>query len=371
LSFFDEVDEPPRPEPRTSPRAASRSGPRRRRPSGTGGRRPPGDQSIQIRRAVALGALVVVVVLIAIGVHSCQVSATNSALQTYANQVSSVITRSNATGAQLFTILANASVRGPATAQNNIDVQLTAAQSELKSAKSMSVPGQVSAANRNVVTTLQMRADGIGVIAKEIQPALATSVSRSTIDDIAAGTARFYSSDVLYKDYAAPEIASALHSAGTPFAGLTGGQFLTNLEWLIPDDIATELHATIPGLTPTTIAPGLHGHKLNSVSVAGTTLQTGSTNTIPISPLPTFLLSFTNSGTNTETDVHCKVSVNGTTVSGTAVVRQTLPGHNYTCSVTLSKAPPMGTETVEATIEPVPGEKNTANNSLGYTVTFQ
>jgi hypothetical protein len=122
---------------------------------------------------------------------------------------------------------------------------------------------------------------------------------------------------------------------------------------------------------PTKIAPGLHGHKLNSVSVDGTTLQTGSTNTIPARPAPTFTLNFTNSGTNTETNVTCEVSVTGTGVTGQAVVAQTTAGETTTCNVTLKSAPPTGTYTVKATIEKVPGEKNLANNSLSFPVTFQ
>jgi hypothetical protein len=51
-------------------------------------------------------------------------------------------------------------------------------------------------------------------------------------------------------------------------------------------------------------------------------------------------------------------------------VPQTTAGQHATCQVTLSKAPPAGTQTVQATISPVPGEKNTSNNSLSFPVTF-
>ena len=39
--------------------------------------------------------------------------------------------------------------------------------------------------------------------------------------------------------------------------------------------------------------------------------------------------------------------------------------------MTLTSSPPAGTETVVATIEKVPGEKNLTNNSLSFPVTFQ
>src|SRR5947209_6101972 len=124
LSFFDEVDEPPRTEPRTEPRATprttSRAGPRRRRTSGRGGGRPPNDQqAIQVRRVIAIVAIIVVIVLIAIGIHSCQVSSTNSALQDYANSVSSLNRQSAANGKALFTTLAQAAGSPSATTVQN------------------------------------------------------------------------------------------------------------------------------------------------------------------------------------------------------------------------------------------------------------
>jgi hypothetical protein len=374
LSFFDEVDEPPRTEPRTTPRASSRSAPRRRRSSGGGGRRPPRDQqSIQVRRAVAIGAVLVVIVLIALGVHGCEESATDSALQDYTNSVSSLITRSNATGSSLFSVLAQAAGSGSVTTvQERINDALQSANQELKAAKQLNVPSQVSAADQKLVLAMRLRSDGIASIANDIQPVLGTSATVGHINAIAAQTARFYGSDVLYKDYVVPEVYAALHANGTRFGGLPAGQFVPNVEWLVPSYIAGVLHVTIPGVSsPGKLAPGTHGHELNSVSVAGITLQTGSTNAIPARPAPTFTLNFTNSGANNETDVVCQVTVTGTSVKGQAVVPQTSAGKSASCQVKLSSAPPTGTYSVVARIEKVPGEKILSNNSQTFPVTFQ
>ena len=373
MSFFDEVDEPPGTEPRTTPRTTSRAGSRGRRTSGSGGRRPPGgdQQAIQVRRVIALGALVVIVVLIALGVHSCQVSATNSALQDYANSVSSLNSQSAANGKSLFTTLAQASSANATNVQNEINQTLTDEKQVLSKAKALSVPDQVKTANSKFLLALQMRVDGVGNIAKEIQPALAGTASQTAVNNLAAETARLYGSDVIYKSYAVPELVGALHAAGTPFSPINGDQFVTNVQWVLPSFIAEQLHVNVPGAAPTKIAPGLHGHSLTSVSVDGTTLQTGSTNTVPSSPIPTFTLDFNNGGTNNETNVKCKVSINGSSVSGTATVPETFAGKNASCQVKLNAAPPKGTQSVVATIEKVPGEKNVTNNTNTYTVTFQ
>jgi hypothetical protein len=371
LSFFDEVDEP-----RTPPRTP----PRRRRPPG-GGRRPPGrppndQQSIQLRRGIAAVALLIVIILIALGVRSCQNSARVSALQDYSNNVSSLIQESDQTGTSLFRVLASGGGQGAGPSiQNQINQARVSAESELSRGRAISVPDEVKSANANLLQTLRLRADGITQIATEIQPALGTtSTAKQAIYAIAGDMARFYASDVLYKDYAAPAIAAALNSAGiTVGSRISGGQFVPNVEWVLPTFIASELGTSLPGAAGTTgkATPGLHGHSLDSVSVNGTTLQTGSTNTIAASPAPTFTLNFTNGGNNTEHSVICKVSVTGTSVSGQTVVPQTTAGQHATCKVTLTSSPTAGTQSVVATIVPVLGEKNKSNNTLDFPVTFQ
>jgi hypothetical protein len=371
LSFFDEADEP-----QTAPRTTSRSPARGRRPSGTG-RRPPTDRhAVRVRQAVLGVAVVIMIVLIAIGVHSCQASAAKSALQDYSNNVASLIEQSDQTGSQFFGILASGSGSSDATSlQTQINQTRVTAANELARAKSIDVPGAVNTAQQQLLWALQMRLDGITNIAAEIQPALGTSARKDAINAIAAEMARFYASDVLYKDYAVPQLVSALHGSGIPIGGtngqqIVGRQFLPNIEWLSPSFVAGELHVTLPAAAGGKFVPGLHGHALNSVSVAGTTLQTGSTNSIPASPAPTFTLNFTNGGDFNETNVVCEVTVSGTGVSGQTTVPQTFAHQPATCDVKLSSAPPRGTYTVQATIKPVRGEKDISNNSLSFPVTF-
>jgi hypothetical protein len=378
LSFFDEVDEPPRTETRRTSRTTSRAAAPRRRSGGGGGRRPPGQQqSIQTRRAVLVVVVIIFVVLIAVGVHSCQVNADRSALKDYANSVSSLISRSDDNGRQVFSVLSPSGTPNASTLQNEINQARQTAAAVLSSARSLSPPDSVKTANSNLRLALQMRLDGISNIGKEIQPALGTSTSSDAINAIAAETARLYASDALYKDYVATALASALHANGIAVGGANGvtinsGQFVPDVQWVLPSFIASKLHTALQGSSANggKPAPGLHGHTLNSVSVNGTTLQTGSPNTVAVKPAPTFRLNIPNGGQNNETNVVCKVSVNGTSSSGQTVIPQTTAGQTTNCDVTLKSPPAAGTYTVQATVEKVPGEKNTSNNSQSYTVTF-
>lgn len=387
MSFFDEVDEPPRTEPRRPPRTATRAAPPRRRSSGGGGagRRPPSSQqqSIQTRRAVLGVILVILIILIAVGVHSCQVSSDQNALKDYAGTVSALVTRSDQTGRDLFQDLssaANSSGNGVSLHQEIANTRQTAVQI-LNSARANSAPDSVKTANANFLSALRMRVDGITNIADEIEGAVSGgSAGAAAVQAIAAQMARFYASDVFYKDYTVPEIVSALHANGIPVADrVNGGQFVTDVQWVVPAHIASVLGVNLPSSTTASggnTAQGCSssspcGHTLNSVSVNGTTLQTGSPNTLPDKPAPTFKLDLTNGGTKSELNVVCKVTVNGTSVRGQTVIPETTAGQTTSCSVPLKSSPAPGTYTVEATIGSVPGEKNTSNNSQGYTITFQ
>ncbi len=368
MSFFDEPEET-----RTAPRTA----PRRRRPTGGDRRRPPAtQQAILVRRLILAGIVVVAIILIAVLVNSCEVSARNSALKDYNNSVASLNAQSVNTGRSFFGLLSGP-ISDPTSLQTSLAQSLNDATNQLKRAKGLSVPDEVKSAQSNFVLALQMRTDGIHNIAGQVQPALQSQTAQDAVNSIASEMARFYSSDVLYKDYTVPEIIGALRAAGITVGGLGGqqinsDQFLPSISWLDPQTVANRLHVSLPSTKSNKpIAPGLHGHQLNSVSVGGTQLQTGSTNSIPASPAPTFTLSFANTGTNTETNVKCRVTISGSKITGQTNVPQTTAGESTQCTVTLNGIPSKGSHQVTAQIAPVPGEKTVSNNSLTFPVDFQ
>ena len=368
MSFFDEPEET-----RTEPRSA----PRRRRPSRSGRRpRPATSQAILIRRIVLVGVLVLAIVLIAVLVNSCEVNARNNALKDYNNSVASLNAQSVNTGTSFFHALSGPT-GDPTALQNNLNQSVSDASSQLHKAKGINSPDEVKGAQQDFVQALQMRADGMRNIAGQVQPALNSQSSKQAVNTIAAEMARFYASDVLYINYAVPQIIGALRAAGITVGGLGGqqvnsSQFLPSIDWLDPTSVARQLHVSLPSAPQAAkVAPGIHGHAMQSVSVGGSALSTSGTNTIPASPPPVFTCTFTNDGQNTETNVVVKVSVSGTSVSGQATVPQTVPGHQYTAQVTLGSAPPKGTYTVSATVQKVPGETTTTHNTQTFQVTFQ
>lgn len=365
MSFFEPDDEPHTPR---------RRAPRRSRSSARG-RRPPAHRTILERRAVATVAILIVAVVIALAVRGCQTSAVTGSLKDYNDGVASVIQASDQTGNQLFAALTRGNGSDATTIESQIDQAQVSAAAELDRTRGLDVPDEVDQAQRYLLLTLQMRHDAIANIAGEIQPALVTSPRVDVFDELATEMGRLLASDVIYNDYTVPAMVGALRAAGIAVGGLNEakiahGQVLPNAQWLTPDYIALELTGRLPPRTGKP-APGVHGHRMDSVSVDGAMLQSGTRNTVPDSPPPTFMCTFTNDGQDVETNVVVKVSVIGTSIRGLALVPQTTPGHEATAEVTLNSSPPKGTYTVSATVEQVPGETALTHNTLTFPVAFR
>ncbi len=325
---------------------------------------------------MALTVVVIAVILIVLGVHSCEVSQRNSSLKNYSDDVATLIAKSNQTGKTLFTELSGAGgASNAANLQTQVNQTRQDAQAQLRQARNLSVPNEMRVAQQNLELALQMRSDAIANIADQLQQALSKATSADAVNRIAAEMARLYGSDVVYIDYTAPAIAAALHGSGIAVGPPNGqpiasGQVVENVQWLTPSFVASKFGAVLPTAQGGKPAPGVHGHAMQSCTAGGTALVVGATNTLPANPPPTFSCTFTNDGQNTETNVVVKVQVGGTSVSGQQIVPQTVPGHQYTVQVQLSSAPTAGSYTVTATVEKVPGESVTTHNTLSFPVTF-
>jgi hypothetical protein len=299
-----------------------------------------------------------------------------SALKDYNANVAAVIDQSQSTGRQFFSVLTSGA--GAHSLYTSINQARESADGQLSQARAFGSPDGLSQAQQYLLLALRMRRDAMGGVAQQITPALGRRTARDAVTVIAAEMARLYASDVLYKDYSLPLIVGALHGDDIAVGGANGQQIqneqiVPDLRWLTPAFVASQLHVgAAAGLAPKKIAPGDHGHGLNSASIAGAALQSGAAYNLPAGRAPTVTLNFTNLGQNTETGVVCKATLapagGGASYGGQAVVSKTTPKQTTTCSVPLHGAPKPGSYTLTATIQPVPGESDKANNTLTFPV---
>jgi hypothetical protein len=365
LSFFDEDDEP-----RRSPR------PRRGRPAG--GVATADSQTLLVRRLIAGGLAVLVLVLLVVAVKACRDSQTESALKDYNREVSTIATDSaQQVGGQFFALLGQSSGQAQ-DLQSAISSFRVQAEQERRQAESLSVPGDMVGAQQNLLIALEMRRDGLDYIAQRIRSALGDSgpVADKAITEIAGQMEVFLASDVIYETRVVAFIRAALDKHEIGGQRIVGSRFLPNLAWLTPQTIATQLDQQLSsggGASGEPTGPGLHGTGLVSTSYGDVTLQPDATNRLTYAPGQEFVVKFANQGENDEFGVKVTVRIKAGTqqITLTATVQKVAKGTEAEARLPLNKTPPLGSAaTISVQVAPVPGEKKTDNNKSDYPALF-
>ena len=369
MSFFDRGDEPTR---------ASARPPRSRRPAGgatraggpaAGG---PDRQTILLRQAMLLGVGLLVVVLLVFGVKSCRDSQRERSLKDYNRDVTAVITDSDRdVGRPLFQLLGNGARQG-GDLQVQVNQLRLAADEDARRARDFDVPGEMRSAQDNLLLVLNLRAGALRKIAADLAPALGRGQpSEQAIGRIAGQMQAFLASDVVYDLRVAPLIKQTLDERGIGGQTIIDSRFLPSLEWLSPSTVASRLGRSA-GDGGTAVAPGLHGHGLDSVAVGDTTLQTApAINRVPAAGV-TFTVRFANQGDHDEGDVRVEIRARGggRTIQARRTVAQTKAKSPAEVRIPLGQAPPIGSTVVDVVVAAVPGEEKTDNNRQRYTVIF-
>ena len=371
MSFFDEGDEP-----RTTRRPRQRP-PARGRQRGSAAA--PDRQTLLVRQGAAALVALLVIILLVVGVNACRGSARDNALRDYNRQVGTIASESDELGQQLFGTLTQQSLQ-PVDQQTQINQLRVRAQQQAERARNLDVPGDMENAQRNLLLTLDLRADAVAKIASRIVAVRGDQegAAEQALDAVTGEMQAFLASDVVYLQRVVPFITEALESADIGGQRIVGARFMDDITWLNPDTVASRIGANAAGGGgggDQDVAPGRHGHGLVGVSVGQTALEPQpATNRIPAASGLAFTVRFSNQGDNPETDVRVRVRVRpqtGRTISVTRTVDQTNPGAEAQVNVPLGQAPPTGTSTtVQVEVLRVPGEENVDNNAQEYTVIF-
>ena len=365
MSFFDEDDEP-------------RKSPRPRKSAAMGD--PSADQqTLLLRRGVAIGGLILLLVLLFIAVRSCASSRQENALKDYNREVSSIVRESDTqVGAPFFELLGQAGDESPQDLQTNISGYRVTAETQLKRARKLNVPGEMTGAQQSLLMALEFRRDGLGFIAERIRTALGDEgeAANDAITEIAGEMQMFMASDVLYQARTAPLIKHALDEAEIGGQRIATSQFLPGIEWLSEQTVAAQLGQQLSAGNTANRgdpAPGLHGTGLEGVSIGDTTLQPDAPNRVAAGADTPIVVKFTNQGENDEFDVKVSLSVDGgdKPIKASRTVDTVARGQTAEASLTLGKAPPVGAAvTVKVPVAKVPGEEKTDNNTAEYDVLF-
>ena len=368
MSFFDEDDEPRR----TTPR------PRRARPAGGGGVATTDSQTLMIRRIVAVGLGLLVLILLIIAVKSCRDSAHENSLRDYNQQISSIGSDSaKQVGAPFFQLLTEGGA--PQDLQTNISSYRVQAEQQYDQAAKLDVPDDMKGAQQSALMALEWRRDALEKIASQITTALGDQgeTADAAIKSIAGQMQVFLASDVAWQTRVVPFIKNALDQGGVAGQRIGSSQFLPDLSWLQPQTIATVLDQQLSSGSngsgqPT--GPGLHGTGIDSTTYGDTTLQPGTTNRLTYEPNQPFVVKFTNQGENDEFDIKVTVRISsesGSPITLSKTVPKLVPQESASVELPLDRTPPLDTAvTVRTTVAKVPGEEKTDNNRSEYPALF-
>lgn len=335
-------------------------------------------QTILMRRLIAGGAAILILILLFVGLKSCLNSRKDSAYRSYATDVNALLASSNAESKALFQALSTPPKNGASDAtldvQNIVNTQAQDAKDLVSRAEELDHPGELDAANNWLVQTLEFRAGALDQIADSLPAALGDKDTKPAIDKIAGQMQAIVSSDVIYLQRAYPDLISSFEERGiseqfpqTRF--LPTDQILT---WLDPKGVEDQLAKVSGGASDEEATPGLHGTGIGAVTVGGTELTEGDVNRVAVEGAPTFEVQVENQGDSEETQVQVTVTVAG----GKAITaKQSIPrvaaGEAATAVIPLGQAPSTdGVSTVKIEVAPVPGEGTKDNNSAEYEVAF-
>jgi hypothetical protein len=369
LSFFeDEEGGASRPAAATS-RTRAQPRPRRPQPAGLAHDR----HTMMVRRRIAAGAGVVLLIVIALVINGCLKSGKEAALRDYNRNAGQLISESDQqVGRPLFETLAGASGKSALEVEQEVNQLQLQAHTQASQAEGMSVPGEMQSAQRNLLLVLHLREEGLAKITNLVRTALGGQGKQASTY-IAGAMELFLASDVIWSQRAAPLIQQTLGGAGIQGMGTAGTQFLPNLGWLEPKTVLARLTGQATSAQSSQVAPGTHGSSLIGVSVGSAALEPSPTlNHLSGGANPTFTIKVEDSGSNPETGVKVEVTVTagGHEYKASHVIDKTEPGAISSVDIPVAGVPQNTAARITVNVQPVPGETNAENNKGTYLAVF-
>ncbi len=305
---------------------------------------------------------VVVLIVIVLVINGCLKSEKQQALKTYNREVSALAQESDAQVSHpLFVALTDASSKSALDVEQQVDELLKQAQTVVTHAKGLSVPGEMTAAQQDLLLALDLRVEGMTKLAALVPSALGGQAKQASVK-IAGDMEIFLASDVIYSQRVAPLIQQTLSSAGITGLSTAGTRFLPNIGWLEASTVASRIagESSSSSQSGQTLS-GHHGSALIGVSVGATKLEAEpAINHITGGGSPTFTATVEDAGEFNETDVKVDVTVTaaGKQYKASHLIDKTEPGKRADVEIPVAGLPLGQPAKVEVQVLPVPGETN-------------
>ena len=325
-----------------------------------------------MRRLVALGAGILILILVLLGIRGCLNARKERGFENYASDLSAIVTQANQLAQNFFTRLQNPPEKSsPLNLEADIAADRGTAQGLLDRVEGLDTPDELAEAQQDLVKSFQLRRDALADVADQIPTALGQEGRTDAIDAIASDMRTLLASDVLY-GRAQGSTTQVLKDEGID-AKVDDSVFLPEpvADWLDDNQLTLILNAFVEGAGQ---CSGTHGLELSSVTVDKTPLIAGSENTLQVSTPLRLNAEVSNGGDADEVDVPVTADLSGPTgvIEGEGAITRIGPGEIGNATVTFSEDPSTDTPlSLEVNAGPVPCETLLDNNTLTYTVTFK
>jgi CARDB len=341
---------------------ASRPGRRPRPP------RRPERQQILLRRGLALGAGLLILILIVLGVRGCLNARKHRALSDYARNVTQIVDETNQTSKSLFGKLSDPGKLSVTEFVAEVNADRSAMDNYVSRVDSLDTPGDMGSAQRALEMVYELRGAAMTQIADRMSTALGDVGSKKATEAIAKQMSVLAASDVVYAEVARPEIDGVLANNGIESDDVPKSVFVPDgTKWLDESAIGAAL-GSVSGSSGGSATPGVHGLGLLSTSINGTELAAEESTAVVAEETPEVEIQVQNQGESTENGITVSVTVDGNTLTGD--ISSIEAGATETVTIPLTPAP-KGEVTLEVEAEPVPGEEVSENNEASYTVVFE
>jgi hypothetical protein len=354
LAFLDEDDLTPADGP-----ASRHTGPERQR-------------QILVRRVIALGIGILVVILLLLAVRGCLNARKERGFENYVSDLTTIVQGSNQLSDQFFGRLQDPSGDDSLELEAQIASARGTAQQLYDRVVGLDTPDELSEGQADLELAFELRRDGIAGVATDLSAALGNEGRSDALDQLASDMRAFLASDVLY-ERGVEQVTSVLDDEGIAHDLSSQDDFLPDESWLDTLELTTVLSACPPD---SPAARGVHGLELVSTTVepAGIELVPGSENTASLDGDTRFEVDVVNGGDAEERDVVVEFELSG--IGEGLEGRSTIPsldaGGTQTVAIELGGEPETGVPlSLEITALPVPCEAIVDNNLATYTLTFE
>jgi len=320
-----------------------------------------------LRRALALGAGLLVLVLLVLAVRGCLDARADRALRDYAQDVTQIVEETEQTSESFFGKLADPGSLAVTEFVAEVNADRSAIDSYAARVDALDAPGDMSDAQTALELTYELRSGAMTGIAERMSTALGDAGAEKATAAIANQIRKLAASDVLYASLVRPEIDNVLAGKGLEGDDVPAGVFVPgDTKWLEESEVAAAL-GSVSGASGAA-TPGVHGLGLIGTSVNDTELAPEGATNVAAEETPEVEVQVQNQGESTENGVTVTVTVNGNELSQD--ISSIEAGETATVTIPLTPAP-QGEATLEVVAEPVPGEQVSENNEASYSVVFE